>query len=122
MTNPHPTSRQLFRASEGTIWSPMLFAAVLDLSASEMAFALGMSESFMRLNPNDAAIQKKLDQFADIFDRLLDLNPDVPTAAFHIKNTSIRVLDHQTLLDVLRNNEFEKAFRYLQTVSGGQSG
>lgn len=122
MTNPHPTSRQLFRASEGTIWSPMLFATVLDLSASEMAFALGISESFMRLNPNDAAIQKKLGQFANVFDRLLDLNPDVATAAFHMKNTSIRVLDHQTLLDALRNNEFEKAFRYLQTVSGGQSG
>lgn len=122
MTKPRPTSEQLFRVPGEAIWSPTLFAAVLGLPTSEMAFVLGISRRVMRLHPDDAAIQKKLNHFAEVFDRLLDLNPDAATAAFHIKNTSIRVLDQRTLFDVLQDNESEKALRYLQTIAGGQSG
>lgn len=122
MTKPRPTSQQLFRAPGEAIWSPALIATALGLSSSEMAFAFNISERVMRLHPEDAAIQQKLSAFADVFDRLLDLNPDTATAVFHIKNTSIRVLGERTILDLLRDNEAEKVLRYLQTVSGGQSG
>ncbi|KQZ59122.1 hypothetical protein ASD53_05960 [Lysobacter sp. Root559] len=87
-----------------------------------MAYAFNVSESVMRLHPEDTAIQKKLSSFADVFDRLLDLNPDTAMAVFHTKNTPIRVLGQRTILDLLRDNESEKILRYLQTVSGGQSG
>lgn len=122
MTKPRPTSQQLFRAPGEAIWSPALIATVLGLSASEIAYAFNVSESVMRLHPEDTAIQKKLSSFADVFDRLLDLNPDTAMAVFHTKNTPIRVLGQRTILDLLRNNESEKVLRYLQTVSGGQSG
>ncbi|WP_157510299.1 hypothetical protein [Lysobacter sp. Root559] len=122
MTKPRPTSQQLFHAPGEAIWSPALIATALGLSASEMAYAFNVSESVMRLHPEDTAIQKKLSSFADVFDRLLDLNPDTAMAVFHTKNTPIRVLGQRTILDLLRDNESEKILRYLQTVSGGQSG
>ena len=122
MTQQIQASEQLFRVPGQEIWSPKLFAKVLGISEPEMASSLGVRESFMRLHPGDAIVQKKLGNFVDVFDQLLKLRPDVATAAFHMKNTPIRVLNHRTLFEVLRDSESEKALRYLQSISGGQSG
>lgn len=122
MTRQARTSEQMFRNPDQEIWSPMLFAKVLGVSESEMASALGVHESVMRLRPGDPSIQKKLGSFAEVFDKLLELRPDAATAAFHMKNTPIRVLNHRTLFEVIRDNASEQALRYLQTISNGQAG
>lgn len=122
MTHLIQTSKHLFCAPGQEVWSPALFVEVLGISDAEIASALGVHESFMRLHPSDAIVQKKLGSFAEVFDQLLTLRPDATTAVFHMKNTPIRVLNHRTLFEVVRDNEPEKALRYLQSVSAGQSG
>lgn len=116
------TSKQLFCAPGQEVWSPALFIEVLGISDAEIASALGVHESFMRFHPSDAIVQKKLGSLAEVFDQLLTLRPDATTAAFHMKNTPIRVLNHRTLFEVVRDNEPEKALRYLQSICAGQSG
>lgn len=39
---------------------------MLDISQAEIAFALGVHESFMRLHPDDTIVQKKLGHFAEV--------------------------------------------------------
>ncbi|ALN90171.1 hypothetical protein LG3211_1195 [Lysobacter gummosus] len=39
-----------------------------------------------------------------------------------MKNTPIRVLSHRTLFEAVKDNDSQEALRYLQTISGGQSG
>ncbi|WP_057920484.1 hypothetical protein [Lysobacter capsici] len=95
---------------------------MLGLSEPDLAIALEIPERVIRLQPDDASVQKKLGSLADLFDRLLELNPDAATAARHMKNIRIRVLANRTLLEAVKDNESEKALRYLKSISGGQSG
>lgn len=120
--NPTVQTQQLFRDPDEQIWSPALFEKVLGISESEMALALGVPKKVMRFQPGDEVVQKKLDLFAEVFDQLLALNRDTTTAAFHLNNTPIRVLNYRTLFEVLRDSDSEKALRYLQSISAGQSG
>lgn len=82
MTQQIQASKRLFRVPGQEIWSPTRFAKVLGISEPEMASALGVHESFMLLYSDDAIVQKKLGNFVEVFDQLLDLRPDVATQCF----------------------------------------
>ena len=115
-------SGDLFREPGQEGLSPLRFATLLDITETELASALGVHPDVLRLHPMDERVQCSLSAFAGVFARLLELKPDPVAAAFHMKNTPIRVLSHRTLFEAVKDNDSQKALRYLQTISGGQSG
>ena len=100
----------------------MRVAKTLGITELELALALGVHLNVLLLHPGDSRVQRGLNTFADVFARLLDIRPDPIAAAFHMKNVPIRVLGHRTLFEAMKDNDFERALRYLQTISGGQNG
>lgn len=65
---------------------------------------------------------QRLGELAEVFGRMLELRTDPATAAFHMKNTPIPILNHRTLFETVAKHDSERALRYLQSISGGQSG
>lgn len=57
-----------------------------------------------------------------VFQTLLRVKPNLTDAAFHVKNTPVRVLGQRTLFDAVKDGDTAKASRYLLSVSSGQNG
>lgn len=115
-------SDPLFSELGRQILSPGRLAKLLDIPERELASALRVHPSILRLRPDNALLQDRLGAYIAIFARLLELRPDPVAAAFHMKNTPIWVLRHRTLFETVRDGDTSKALRYLQTISGGQNG
>lgn len=117
----HDTT-ELFREPGGTFLSPAKFATTLELDLAVLAGALGVHRNTMRLHPESPRTQERMRDYNRVFLALVNLKPDVKSAAFHMKNTPIRVLGQRTIFEAVRDGDTEKALRYLQSVSGGQNG
>lgn len=117
----HPDT-YLFREPGQTLLSPTLIAEGLDISTGQLASALGVHRNLMRHHPENPTVQRRLGELAEVFGRLLELRTDPVTAAFHMKNTPIRILNHRTLFETVAKHDAAKAMRYLQSICGGQSG
>ena len=113
---------ELFREPGQTFLSPVRFATTLELDLSVLADALGVHRNTMRLHPESPRTQQRLLDYNRVFQALLGMKPEVHDAAFHMKNTPIRVLGQRTLFEAVRDGDTAKALRYLQSVSGGQNG
>lgn len=100
---------------------PRHLAKLLDITERELAAALRVHPNILRLRPENALLQNRLRVLAEVFAQVLELRSDPLAAAFHMKNTPIRVLRHQTLLEAVSSGEASKALRYLQTISAGQN-
>lgn len=112
---------ELFREPGKTYLSPSRFAATLELDLSVMANALGVHRNTMRLHPESNRTQERMRDYNRVFMALVSLKPDVRDAAYHMKNTPIRVLGQRTLFEAVKDGDTEKAMRYLQSISGGQN-
>lgn len=115
-------TNEIFRETGKTYLSPTKFASVMDLDLGAVAEALGVHRNTMRLHPESQRTQDRLSDFNKVFLALRDLQSDAATAAFHMKNTPIRVLGQRTLFETVRDGDAEKALRYLRSISGGQNG
>lgn len=115
-------STELFREPGQTYLSPARFASTLDLDLASMAAALGVHRNTMRLHPDSPRTQERMRDYNRVFMALVAIKPDVRDAAFHMKNTPIRVLGQRTLFETVQNGDTGKALRYLQSISGGQNG
>lgn len=113
---------ELFREPGQTYLSPVKFATTLELDLSVLANALGVHRNTMRLHPESPRTQERMRDYNRVFLALMSLKPDVRDAAFHMKNTPIRVLGQRTLFEAVKDGDTEKAMRYLQSISGGQNG
>ena len=113
---------ELFREPGETYLSPTRFAEALGLDLSALADALHVHRNTMRLHPESPRTQEALREYNRVFLALLELKRDVADAAFHMKNTPVRVLGQRTLFEAVRDGHAEKAMRYLQSLSGGQNG
>jgi hypothetical protein len=113
---------ELFRENGKTYLSPTKFASVLEMDLAVLAEALGVHRNTMRLHPESQRTQERLGDFNRVFIALLELQSDAVRAAFHMKNTPIRVLGQRTLFQAVKDGDANKALRYLQTISGGQNG
>jgi hypothetical protein len=102
--------------------SPQRAAALLDLDLAAIAEALGVHRNTMRLHPDGRRTQEQMRDLNRIFQALLQQKADPTDAAFHLKNTPIRVLGNRTLFEAFKAGDTEKALRYLQTTSSGQNG
>ncbi len=115
-------SCEIFREPGKTYLSPSKFATVMDLDLGVVADALGVHRNTMRLHPESQRTQERLGDFNKVYLALLELQSDTKRAAFHMKNTPIRVLGQRTLFEAVKDGDAEKALRYLLTISGGQNG
>ncbi|MCF7221503.1 DNA-binding protein [Marilutibacter chinensis] len=113
---------ELFREPGQTYLSPARFATTLELDLSVLANALGVHRNTMRLHPESPRTQERMRDYNRVFLALLGLKPNVRDAAFHMKNTPVRVLGQRTLFDAVKDGDTDKALRYLQSISGGQNG
>lgn len=113
---------ELFREPGQTYLSPAKFAATLELDLSVLANALGVHRNTMRLHPESPRTQERMRDYNRVFLSLVSLKPDVGDAAFHMKNTPVRVLGQRTLFEAVKDGDTEKVLRYLQSISGGQNG
>lgn len=113
---------ELFREPGQTYLSPAKFAATLELDLSVLANALGVHRNTMRLHPESPRTQERMRDYNRVFLGLVNLKPDVRDAAFHMKNTPVRVLGQRTLFEAVKDGDTEKVLRYLQSISGGQNG
>lgn len=115
-------STELFREPGKTYLSPVRFAETMELDLAVMANALGVHRNTMRLHPDSQRTQERMRDYNRVFLALVGFKPNLQDAAFHMKNTPIRVLGHRTLFDTVKEGDTEKAMRYLQSISGGQNG
>jgi hypothetical protein len=115
-------STELFREPGQTYLSPARFATTLELDLSVLANALGVHRNTMRLHPESPRTQERMRDYNRVFLALMSLKPDVRDAAFHMKNTPIRVLGQRTLFETVKDGDTEKAMRYLVSISSGESG
>lgn len=76
----------------------------------------------MRLHPHSRRTQERLLEFNRVFQAMLQFHGSPTDAAYHMKNTPIRVLGQRTLFEAVVQGDSAKALRYLQTISGGQNG
>ena len=113
---------ELFREPGTTYLSPSRFAETLELDLSVLASALGVHRNTMRLHPESNRTQERMRDYNRVFLALVALKPDVQDAAYHMKNTPIRVLGQRTLFEAVKDGDTEEAMRYLQSISGGQNG
>lgn len=113
---------ELFREPGTTHLSPARFAQALEVDLSVLADALGVHRNTMRLHPDSARTQERMRDYNRVFLALHGLRGDVRDAAYHMKNTPIRVLGQRTLFEAVRDGDTDKALRYLQSISGGQNG
>jgi len=122
MSTQIPDPKGLFCEPGQEAWSPARFSKVLGVGERELSAVLGVHHNVMRLHPENIRVQNKLGMLADVFGQLLEIRPDLMAAAFHFKNTPIALLNHRTLIEVIAENEEDKALRYLQSISDGQAG
>lgn len=128
MSNPAVVSTlgghhtHLFQEPGQDALSPSLVAKALDITERELASIIGVSLNVLRFRPESQDVQTRICNFAGVFDLLLELKPDPVDAAFHMKNTPIRLLNHRTLLEAVKDNESEKAKRYLLSILSGYVG
>jgi len=113
---------ELFREPGQTYLSPTRFATTLELDLSVLANALGVHRNTMRLHPESPRTQERMRDYNRVFLALVSLKSDVRDAAFHMKNTPVRVLGQRTLFEAVKDGDTEKALRFLQSISGGQNG
>jgi hypothetical protein len=113
---------ELFREPGQTYLSPAKFATALELDLSVLANALGVHRNTMRLHPESPRMQERMRDYNRVFLALFSLKADVRDAAFHMKNTPVRVLGHRTLFEAVKDGDTEPALRYLQSISSGQNG
>lgn len=113
---------ELFQEPGEAALSPRRMAEAFRLEMGELSAALGVHRNTLRLSPTNQRAQERMRAFNRVFYALLEVKPDVTQAAFHMRNTPIRVLGHRTLFEAVKDGDEAKALRYLQTISGGQNG
>lgn len=122
MTHQDEASGSEFKDEGGDALSPARFAHALGISEPELAEALRVDIDTLQQRPDDASIQQRLRPFVGVFESLLAVQSDAGLATLHMMATRIRVLDHRTLFDTVRDGDAGKALLYLQTISSGQNG
>ena len=96
---------ELFREPGETYLSPFKFATTLELDLAVLANALGVHRNTMRLHPESPRTQERMRDYNRVFLALVSLKPSVRDAAFHMKNTPIRVLGQRTLFETVRDGD-----------------
>lgn len=83
---------------------------------------LAWHRNTMRLHPDSSRTQERMREYNRVFQALAQIRSDLSDAAFHMKNTPIRVLGGRTLFEAVRDGDTDKALRYLQTITAGPNG
>jgi len=118
----HVEVTEIFREPGTTHLSSARFAAALELDLSALADALGVHRNTMRLHPDSARTQERMRDYNRVFLALYGLRSDLRDAAYHMKNTPVRVLGQRTLFEAVKDGDTGKALRYLEAISAGQNG
>ena len=63
-----------------------------------------------------------LRNLARVLTAMTQIQPDVVTAVYHIKNTPIPAFDYHTLFEVIVEGRTEDALKYIRSVSSGAAG
>lgn len=102
--------------------SPAAVAGVLGLQQQELARLAGVHRNTLRLHPDSPQVQAMLRNLARVLTAMTQIQPDVVTSVYHIKNTPIPAFDYRTLFEVIAGGRVEDALKYIRSVSSGAAG
>lgn len=102
--------------------SPTAVADVLGLQQQELARLAGVHRNTLRLHPDSPQVQSTLRNLARMLTAMTQIQPDVVTAVYHIKNTPIPAFDYRTLFEIVVAGRIDEALRYIRSVSSGAAG
>lgn len=102
--------------------SPTAVADVLGLQQQDLAKLAGVHRNTLRLHPDSPQVQAMLRNLARVLTAMTQIQPDVVTAVYHIKNTPIPAFDYRTLFEVIVVGRVEDALKYIRSVSSGAAG
>lgn len=102
--------------------SPSAVAEVLGLQQQELAKLAGVHRNTLRLHPDSPQVQAMLRNLARVLTAMTQVQPDVVTAVYHIKNTPIPAFQYRTLFEMIVARRIEDALTYIRSVSSGAAG
>ncbi|MBB4730504.1 DNA-binding protein [Xanthomonas arboricola] len=102
--------------------SPVAVAEVLGLQQQELAQLAGVHRNTMRLHPESPRVQALLRNLARVLTAMTQIQPDVTTAVYHIKNTPIPAFEFRTLFELIVAGRTDDVLAYVRSVSSGAAG
>lgn len=102
--------------------SPTAVAGVLGLQQQELARIAGVHRNTLRLHPDSPQVQATLRNLARVLTAMTQVQPDVVTAVYHLRNTPVPAFDYSTLFEVIVAGRVEDALKYIRSVSSGAAG
>ncbi len=120
-TDLHQIDDLISKASAGRVQLNRV-AEALVMEPVDLANALGLDAITVEHVPQNEGVQRRLLQLCFVFRAAAELHGESAEAAYHLRNTSIRLLEGRTLLQAVVDGDHEMALRYLQSISGGQNG
>lgn len=102
--------------------TPGDMADALGLQAEELAKLIRVHPNKLKLHPETSSVRSGMATLTHIVRLLAEFQSDPSLAAFHFKNTPVRVLDGRTMLEAMLAGDDAKVARYLQMAFGGQNG
>lgn len=102
--------------------SPARVAEVFGLPLARLAEMAGVHRNTLRLHGDSPQVQSYLRDLARVLVAMSDIQPNLETAVFHLRNTPVREFDYRTLFEVIEAGCLPEALRYLRSVSSGSAG
>lgn len=102
--------------------SPTAVAEVLGLQQQELARIAGVHRNTLRLHPDSPQVQASLRNLARVLTAMTQVQPDIVTAVYHLRNTPVPAFDYSTLFEVIVAGRVEDALKYIRSVSSGAAG
>lgn len=110
------------RPAEDAVMTPGDVADALGLKTEELARLIRVHHNTLKLHPETSSVRSGMATLTHVMRLLGKVQSDPGLAAFHFKNTPVRVLGGRTMLEAMLAGDNEKVARYLQMASGGQNG
>nr|WP_180166591.1 DNA-binding protein [Stenotrophomonas sp. SbOxS2]NYT99443.1 DNA-binding protein [Stenotrophomonas sp. SbOxS2] len=102
--------------------SPTAIGEVLGLGQQELAQLAGVHRNTMRLHPDSPRVQALLRNLARVLTAMTQIQPDIVTAVYHIKNTPIPAFKYRTMFEVIVAGRTEDVLTYVRSASSGAAG
>lgn len=102
--------------------SPAAVSEVLGLQQQELAQLAGVHRNTLRLHPETPRVQATLRDLARVLTALTQVQPDVATAVYHLKNTPIPAFEFHTMYELIVAGRTDDVLAYVRSVSSGPAG
>lgn len=118
----HESLSELFREPNTLYLSPTRAAEFFGFQVQEVAEGAHVHRNTVRERPSSPAVQKYLRDLLRVLSAAEAVTGDRRRAAFLIRNEPLRVFDHKTADQLIREGHAEDVIGYLESIAGGAAG